>query len=201
MLRTKLRRIGRAVRRVHDFEMELRRVEFSLLVGDHGDRRIGRSRGRDKTVGQTGDAVAVAHPHRVALADLPDAVGERGRCGHLDLGTAELAVMAGLDLAAELLRHGLLAVTDAEHRHAGLIDRHRRQRRVPVEHRCRSPGQDNAFWLHLAERRFRLLKRHDFAIDLFLAHPPRDELGDLRAEVDDENLVVGLRIWMRHRRF
>ena len=38
----------------------------------------------------------------------------------LDLGAAELAVMPALDLAAELLRHRLLAVADAEHRHAGL---------------------------------------------------------------------------------
>src|SRR5262249_19585316 len=30
----------------------------------------------------------------------------------------------------------------------------------------------------------------DFAIDLFFAHPSRDELGHLRAEIDDENLVV-----------
>ena len=31
---------GRAVRRVHDFEMELRGVEFAFVVGNHGDRRI-----------------------------------------------------------------------------------------------------------------------------------------------------------------
>ena len=76
----------------------------------------------------------MAHPHRIALADLPNAVIQRRRLCHLDLGAAELAVMAALDLAAELLRHGLLAVADAEHGYAGLIDRHRRQRRVLVEH-------------------------------------------------------------------
>ena len=48
----------------------------------------------------------------------------------MQFGTAEFAVMAGLDLAAELLRHRLLAVADAEHRHAGVIDRRRRQRRI-----------------------------------------------------------------------
>ncbi len=32
----------RAVRRVHHFEMELHRVEFALLVGDHRDRRARR---------------------------------------------------------------------------------------------------------------------------------------------------------------
>ena len=38
----------RAVRGVYDFEMELRGVEFSLVVGDHGDRRIRRRAGRGK---------------------------------------------------------------------------------------------------------------------------------------------------------
>ena len=38
----------------------------------------------------------------------------------LDLGAAELGMMPALDLAAELRRHGLLAVADAEDRQAGL---------------------------------------------------------------------------------
>ena len=37
----------------------------------------------------------------------------------LDLRAAELAVMAALDLAAELRGHRHLPVADAEHRHAG----------------------------------------------------------------------------------
>src|SRR5208282_3300931 len=109
----------RTVRRVHDFEVELRGVEFALLIGDHRDRGVSRRPGRGKTGRRLGDAVAMAHPHRVALADLPNAVIQRRRLCHLDLGAAELAVMAALDLAAELLRHGLLAVTDAEHGYAG----------------------------------------------------------------------------------
>jgi hypothetical protein len=79
----------------------------------------------------------VAHPHRVALALLPHAL-EQGRIGdHFDLGAAELAVMAALDLAAELGRHGLLAVADAEHRHARLEHALRRPRRGVVGHRLR----------------------------------------------------------------
>ena len=107
-----------------------------------------------KPLRRRGDAVAVAHPDRIALADLPDAVEQRRRLGHLDLGAAEFAVMAGLDLAAELMRHGLLAVADAEHRHAGLVDRLRRERRVLVEHRGRPAGEDHALRLHLAKRGF-----------------------------------------------
>ena len=42
---------GGAVRRVHDFEMELRRVELAFVVGDHGDRRVGRSADDFEAVG------------------------------------------------------------------------------------------------------------------------------------------------------
>src|SRR5262245_11929040 len=105
------------MRRVHHFEMELRRVAFARLVGDHRDWRVRRRRDRAETRRQFGDAVAVAHPDRIFLALLPDAVEELGILRHLDLGAAELAVMAALDLAAELLRHRLLAVADPEYRH------------------------------------------------------------------------------------
>src|SRR5215471_6994617 len=99
-------------------------------------------------------------------------------------------MVSALDLAAELLRHGLLAVADAEDRHARLIDGGGSERRVPVEYRGGPAGEDHALRPHRPERLVRLLERHDFAIDFFFAHPPRDELGHLRPEIDDENLVV-----------
>src|SRR5262249_44527375 len=40
------------------------------------------------------------------------------------------------------------------------------------------------------ESGFGFLVRHNLAIDLFLSNPARDELGNLGAEVDDQNLVV-----------
>src|SRR5215470_12240842 len=61
----------------------------------------------------------------------------------LRLGAAELAVMPALDGAAELVRHDLLAVADAQYRHARLVDRHRRQRRVLLVHRGRPSRQDH----------------------------------------------------------
>ena len=41
--------------------------------------------------------------------------------------------MPRLDQAAQLLRHGLLAVTDTEHGNAGPVDRRRGKRRILVE--------------------------------------------------------------------
>ena len=178
------------MRRVHHFEMELRGVELARIVADDGDRRIRRAAEHLEALRQFGHPVAVAHPDRIFFALAPHAFEDRAVGGDLDLGAAEFAVMAAFDLAAELRRHRLLAVADAEHRHAGLVDRLGRQRRVFVEHRGRPAGQDHRLRLHLAEGGLRLLIRHDLAIDLLLAHPPRDELGDLRAEIDDEDFVV-----------
>ena len=121
---------------------------------------------------------------------LPHAVEQRGTVRDLDFGAAELAMMAALDLAAELLRHRLLAVADAKDRNAGLVERRRRQRRAFLVHRRRPAGQDHRLRPHLAKRAFGLLERHDFRIHALLAHAPRDELGHLRAEIDDQNFVV-----------
>src|SRR6185312_10782871 len=89
-------------------------------------------------------AVAVAYPDLLAVARLPDAVEQRRLRLDLDLGAAELAVMAALDLAAELVRHRLLAVADAEHRHLGGEDGGVGGRRLALDHRGRAPGEADA---------------------------------------------------------
>src|SRR5215204_2267007 len=99
--------------------MKLRGVELSLLVSDHGDRRVRRSADDTEAFRQFGDPVAVAHPNRIFLALLPDALEQRRVLGDQNLGAAKLAVVAALDLATQLVRHGLLAIADAEHRNAG----------------------------------------------------------------------------------
>ncbi len=180
-----------AARRVHHLGMELHRVELALLVRDGGKRRVVRDADHLEAIGQPRDAVAVAHPHGVPGAFLPDALEQRGVLHHLDLGAAEFAVMSALDLAAELRRHRLLAVADAEHRHAGIENGLRSARRRRFGHRGGAAGEDHAARLHRGEGVSRLLERDDLAIDPLLADAPGDELGNLGAEIDDENLVVG----------
>ena len=70
------------------------------------------------------------------------------------------------------------------------IDRGRRQRRALVEHGGRPAGEDHALRAQRPEGLIRLLERHDLAIDLLFAHPPGNELGHLRPEIDDQDLVV-----------
>ena len=98
--------------------------------------------------------------------------------------------MSALDLAAELLRHCLLAVADAEHRHASFVDRGRRERRPFFVDGGRTAGQNYGLRLHRLEGLVGFLERDDLGIDALLAHASRDQLGDLRAEIDDEEFVV-----------
>ena len=129
----------------------------------------------------------MVHPHRLAVAD-----GCRGRRAAAilfdpDVAAAEFAVMAAFDLAAELLGHRHLAVADAEHRHARVEHRLRRARRAGLHHAGGAAGEDDRLRLVRGERGFGFVERHDLAIDAGFAHAARDELGHLRAEIDDED--------------
>ncbi len=179
-----------AVGRVHHLGVEHQPVIFSRLVLDHRERRIRRGAGHHEARRHLCDAVAMAHPHLVFAALVPGGVEQRAVALHLDIGAAEFAMVPALDMAAELMRHRHLAVADAEHGNAGIEDGLRRARRARFMHGLRPAGEDHRFRLHVAEGRFRLLERHDFRIDAHLAHPARDELGDLAAEIDNQNLFM-----------
>ena len=124
------------------------------------------------------------------FAHRPGVVEQSARGLDLDIGAAELAVMAALDLAAELGGHGHLAVADAEHGHAGIEDGLRGARRAFLVNRLRAAGEDHRLRLHLPEGRFGLLERDDFRIDPLLADAAGDQLRDLAAEIDNQNLVM-----------
>ena len=64
--------------RVRHLGVELHGVELALLVGDGRERRALRHADHLEAGRQLRDAVAVAHPHGVALALLPEAV-EQGQ--------------------------------------------------------------------------------------------------------------------------
>ena len=124
------------------------------------------------------------------FADAPGGIEQPALALDLDIGAAEFAVMAALDGAAELGGHGHLAIADAEHGHAGIEDRLRRARRAFLVNGFGPAGEDHRLRLHLPEGGFGLLERHDLGIDALLAHPARDQLRHLAAEIDDQNLVM-----------
>ena len=179
-----------AVGRVHHFGVEHQAVIFALLVLDHRERRVRRDAGHRKTRRHLGDAVAMAHPDRMLFAHRPGGLEQVARRLDLDIGAAEFAVVAALDLAAELGGHGHLAVADAEHGNAGIEDQLRGAGRAFLMHRFRAAGEDHRFRLHLLEGGFGLLERHDLGIDALLAHAARDQLRHLTAEIDNQNLVM-----------
>ena len=110
-------------------------------------------------------------------------------------------MVAGLDAAAELGHHHLLAVADAEDRHAEREDLGRRARAALLGDAGRAAGEDHRLRAEGAqEAGVDCLERVDLAVDPGLAEPPGDQLGDLAAEVDDqEALVVGMGHRQRNR--
>jgi hypothetical protein len=166
--------------------MELHAVEPARVIGDGGERcAVGNADGTE-AVGQTDDAVAVAHPHLFALG--PHAFEQRAVFCYVDIGAAEFPVIRAFDLAAGLRHHGLLAVADAQDRQAHIEQRRVRPRSAVVGHGTRPAGQDQAFRLKGLDIGLGGgLERVDFAIDAGFAHAPGDQLRHLRAEVDDQN--------------
>ena len=126
-----------SLRRVHDLRVEHHAVVAALIVGADGEGGAVTDADDAKARRQTHDAVAVAHPHLLAITRLPQAIEQDAAARDLEEGAAELTVIGALHLAAELRAHRLLAVADAEHRHAQLEDDPRRARRFAFGHRRR----------------------------------------------------------------
>jgi hypothetical protein len=181
-----------AVGRMHHFGMEHRRVVAARLIRRDGEGRVLRGGDDFETLGQLGDAIAVAHPDRIVAADIPEACEERARLLDLDIGATELRGMSALDRAAELGCERLLAVADAEDRNTAIEHRLRRPGAAFRRHRSGAAREDHAFRLHLFEGVASVLEGMDFAIDPGFTDAARDQLRHLAAEIDDED-AVGMR--------
>ena len=111
-----------AIGGVEHLGVELRAVIAPLVIGDQREGRPVAGGDDAEALGELRHLVAVAHPHLVPLADVPQAFKEHTRLGHGQERAAEFAAFAGLvtrlHFAAELGGHHLLAVTDAQDREA-----------------------------------------------------------------------------------
>ena len=108
---------------------------------------------------------------------------------HRQLRAAELADLGALDLAAELGRDELHAVTDAEHGDAELEQLAVQPRRARRVDRGRAAGEDQALGLALADLGGADVVGQQLAEDAQLAHAARDELRVLAAVVEHDDLV------------
>ena len=131
--------------------------------------------------------VAVAHPHRIFLPNLPETVEQRAGFENFDIGAAKLSGMPAFDAAAKLATKRLLAVTDCKDRQATVDQALRRAGRAFGRHRSWPTRQDDAARLHPRKRFCRAVEGGDFAIDPGFADAPCDKLGHLTAEIDDQN--------------
>ena len=99
----------------------------------------------------------------------------------------ELAVRRPRQRAAQDLRHELHAVADAEHRHAHLEQRVVAVRRAGLVDAHRPAREDEPGRLPAGNLGGRRAERDDLGVHVQLAQPPRDELGVLRSEVEDQD--------------
>ena len=83
--------------------MEHGRVVAARFVSRDRVRRVLRHRIDPETFRQARDAIAMAHPHRIAAARSPHAVEQGAGFQDLDIRPAEFGRVAALDLAAKLL--------------------------------------------------------------------------------------------------
>src|SRR5258706_15945808 len=112
-----------------------------------------------------------------------------------DFGISEFAHPGILDLAAELRRHGLHAVADPEHRNPELEDRVRRLRRGIFIYRGGAAGENDAAGGQAADKFLVYVEGMQPPVDLRFPDAARDQLRILRAEVEDEDLVVHYSTW------
>ena len=108
---------------------------------------------------------------------------------HVQRRAPVLARVRLLDDAAQLVRHQLLPITDAEHGHAQLVDARIDARRAFGIH-ARGPAREHdAARRERADLRERPVRRLDLAVDALLADAARDQLAVLGAEIEDQDSV------------
>ena len=143
--------------------------------------------------------IAVAHPHLFAvLGSFEPTVQQRKRValwcniGPAKFGRAAAARdLAALHLTAKLLHHHLLAIANAQDRHAHLKDGGRGAGAALAHHAVGPTREDHGLGREIGQEGIRdLLIGVDFAVNIQLAQATRNKLGHLAAEIDDQKAVV-----------
>ena len=136
----------------------------------------------------------MAHPHRKGGRQ----TGKERVGGILDgnFSMAVLALRPRADLAAEVMNDEVKAITDAERGHAKLQNLCVRRRCIVVVNRRGPAGEHDADGLVALNFSKRNRAGQDHGEDVELANPARDELGVLRAEIEDNDcLGVHVLVW------
>ena len=172
-----------AVRRVHDLGMELHAIETPLALLERGDRRRRRHADDLCPRWRGGDGVAVRHPHGLVVGKPGEELRFDGRHRRL----AELRDAGALDLASEIERHQLCAVTDAERGNAELEQGRVDVRRVVGIDRSGAAAEDQRVRIPCAHLVGRHAVADELRVDARLTDAPCDQLRVLPTEIQHEN--------------
>ncbi len=186
------------------FRVELNAVPALGFVRHRGDRNaIGGCRDGEPRR-RLGDVIAVAHPHieRLVRRVIAEACEQAIRRNDIDTRVTELARIGSFRGAAQLRGQRLHAVANAEDGQARIEHFLRRLWRAMQRGGLWATGKDDALRTERGNLGGIVVPGPDFAVDPDLADTPRNQLGVLRAEVEDEDLVamdVGHRgeVWVR----
>jgi hypothetical protein len=178
--------LGAAIR-VCDFGVEQDGVEASILVHHRGHRRVGARRGDGEAGRRALHEIAVARPHAQLGTDRRE---DRRLFVDADDGVPVFALRRGRDFPAEGIGHQLHAVADAEHGDARLVHDRIAARRGGFRHAPRSAGEhdpDRMFRTDLGDRG---VVGEDFGIDRQFPQSARNQLRELRSEIQDDDGLV-----------
>ena len=173
-----------------DLRVELHAIKPARFVAD-ADRWAGiRVRHEPERLRHLGHVVAVAHPRDALLRQTAEetAVGiEPG----LRLAVLACGVLSGSGhFPAEILRHELAAVADAEDWDSEPEDLRIYLRRAFGVHALRAAGEDDTDGVKGTDLVDGHGVRLDFAIHIALAHTARNELIILSSKIEDDDRLI-----------
>ncbi len=119
-----------------------------------------------------------------------EAFQKAGLVNHMQLGPPILARLGRLHLAAQNLRPDLHSVADAQNRYTHFKNGWIAARRVGLVDAARAAAEDDAFGVEFLKLGGRSVGPNQFAEHALFPHPPRDELGILRAKIQDRDDFV-----------
>ncbi len=169
--------------------MELDPVD-ALAVGESRDRRVAAGGEGVEAGRHLGHGVAVAHPHRQLAAQ---SFEQRGRLSNREQRGAVLVRPPRVDLAAEVMRDELHAVADAQHRDPCAERLGVDLRRSGFVDAGGAATEDEPRGFALLQLRPRSRPGHELAVHLGFANPARDQLAELRSEVEDQYCLLAHR--------
>ncbi len=175
---------GRALQSMFDFGMKLQTEKAAPGVGCRRDGRVGGSRRRHETGGQSGDRIPVAHPN---LGVLRNILKQISAVQLFEFGKTIFPFLGLLHFAPQRIHHKLHAVTDAQNGNIQAEYALVHAWAVAFINARRSPGQDDSLRRQLLNLFHGEGRRLDDTINPALAHATGNQLIELRPEINDEN--------------